>query len=143
MPPLPRRFFTTALVYLVLGALTGLHMSTALHFGAGRMHGYYVSAHTHVLLVGFLLMSVMGVALWKLPPAPERARPRRSWAGAAYWGLTLGTALRYLAEVWVGYQGFRSLHTAAVLGSTLQALAVLAFAREVWPRLRSTDRAAG
>ena len=42
----------------------------------GRMAGpYAVSAHTHAILVGFVMMMILGVALWLFPrPSKEDTR---------------------------------------------------------------------
>lgn len=136
MPPLAVRFLKTALLFLALGVLTGLHMATAHHFDMGRMHAYYLSAHTHVLLVGFLLMTLTGAALWKLPP-DARAK-RIGWTRVGYWGLTLGTLLRYTAETTLGYVMSASwLRHAIMAGMVMQSLAIFACCWVVWPRLRS------
>jgi hypothetical protein len=61
---------------------------------------YLVSAHTHLLLVGTILSTILGTALW-LFPRPLKGDPRvRAWHGeAAYWCLTLGTLARAVGEV--------------------------------------------
>ena len=77
MPPIPRRaryFLKTAIWFLVLGVLTGLHMSSAKHLDAGGMHWPYVVAHTHLILIGFFLMGTMGSAIWLLPSPPPGSR---------------------------------------------------------------------
>ena len=135
MPPLTRRFLRTGLVFLVVGVLTGLHMASALHFGAGVMHGYYLSAHAHVLLVGFLLSTLAGLALWKLPGSGTRRSD--ALANLAYHAMTLGTALRFLFEVVLGYAERDALRVAVVLASTVQALGILAACAAIWPRLRA------
>lgn len=139
MPPLAARYLRTALAFLVLGVLTGLHMATAHHFGLGEMHPYYVPAHTHVLLIGFLLMALMGVALWKLPAPARASAARERLARACYWALTLGTLLRYTAETTLGYVLTASwLRYVIVGGMLVQSLAILACCGLVWPRLRAT-----
>ena len=57
--------------------------------------GYEISAHTHLLLVGFVLTMILGVALW-LFPRPEKSdrRYRPALVEAAYWLLSTGTLER-------------------------------------------------
>jgi heme/copper-type cytochrome/quinol oxidase subunit 1 len=54
-----------------------------------------VSAHTHAILVGFVMMTILGVALWLFPRA-ERGEQRYDarLAAAAYWLLTTGSHIR-------------------------------------------------
>lgn len=144
VPSLAARYFKAGLLYLALGVMTGLHMAMAHHFEMGQMHPYYIPAHTHVLLIGFLLMTLMGAAVWKLPPATS------AWSGRlstlAYWGLSLGTLERYAAETWLGYSLSSTwLRYAVVVGMTIQSLAILCCILAVWPRLRvaSGDRQFG
>ena len=77
MPPLARRYLRTAIAFLVLGVLTGLHMSSARHLSAGGFHASYIVAHTHVVLIGFVVMAVMALCLWKLPAAKPRVAGSR------------------------------------------------------------------
>ena len=133
MHPLARRCLRTSLVFLVLGVATGLHMSSAMHLGAGVMHSYYVPAHTHVLLVGFLLLALAGAALWRLP---EREPRREGWNELAYWCTTLGTACRYLGEVGLGYRSARWISIAVFAASCVQASGLLVFCWLFWRRLR-------
>lgn len=135
MPTLPRLFLRTGILFLVLGVLTGLHMSSALHLRAGVMHYHYGSAHTHVLLIGFLLSTLVGVALWKLPEAPGEST--RAFERLAYFGITLGTAARFLTEVVLGYFELEWMHALVFATSCVQALGILAACSAIWPRLRS------
>lgn len=135
MPPLARRYLKTAIVFTILSVLTGIHMSSAVHLGSGVMHRWYVSAHTHLVLVGGLVFAVCGVALWKLPPA-ERERPRLD--GALYAALVASTLVRFSGECTLGYLVpepvwmHQTVHSAA----TLQGLALVVFLARLWPRLR-------
>src|SRR5262249_61368208 len=63
----------------------------------------FITAHVHLLLVGFMLMIVMGVATWMFPrPARDDASYRPALAEAVYWGMATATALRAAAELWAG-----------------------------------------
>jgi hypothetical protein len=55
-----------------------------------------------------------------------------------YWGLTLGTVLRYAAETTLGYTISTTwLRYAILAGMVLQSLALLACCLVVWPRIRA------
>lgn len=89
MPPLIRRYIKTSFVCLLAGLALGGYISVS-QFVVGRHPpSLFVTAHVHLLLVGFVLMLIVGVATWMFPrPArdDERAasgsspRPRCSWS---------------------------------------------------------------
>ena len=137
MTLLVRLYLRTAIAFLILGVLTGLHMSSARHLGAGGFHGPYIVAHAHVILIGFMLMLVMGVCLWKLP---EPAAPAR-WAWldpSVYTLLTVTTAARFTLEVVSGYRVSETTSVAIFVVSTLQTVAIVTFFVRLLPRIRST-----
>src|SRR4030095_804654 len=79
----------------------------------------------HLLLVGFMLMMVMGVATWMFPrPGRDNARYRPELAEAAYWLITAATAVRAGAEITVavaGVLGLRGLIAVGRLGQLARA----------------------
>ena len=92
MPPLIRRYIKTSFVFLLTGVALGAYIVVG-EFVLGvyppRLH---ITAHVHLLLVGFMLMLVMGVATWTFPrPARDDARYRPELAAAVYWLMTAGT----------------------------------------------------
>jgi len=95
MPPLVRRYIRTSFVFLVLGLVLGGYLVVA-QFALGRYPSrLLVTAHVHLLLVGFMLMIVMGMATWMFPrPARDDARYRPELAEAVYWVMVPATALR-------------------------------------------------
>jgi hypothetical protein len=136
MPPLSRWCVRAALVYLVGGMSMGAWM---LVVEAGR--GYppappWPSLHAHLLLVGFLLMLVFGVAFWMFPKVGG-GRPRREAGWAAFALVNGGLLLRLLAEPQTD-GGDGDLTWRALLGvaAVLPALGALAFAASIWPRVR-------
>jgi hypothetical protein len=95
MPPLVRRYIKTSLLFLVVGLALGGYISVAEFVLGGYPPRLFITAHVHLLLVGFLLMIVMGVATWMFPrPAKEDPRYRPELAEAA------GAALFVLNMWW-------------------------------------------
>lgn len=139
MPPLARRFLKTAIAFGVLGIMTGMHMSTALHLGAGEMHRYYASAHTHIMLVGCSMMLGMGIALWKLPEAPTGSRHQPWLDATSYWLVTLCSLGRYSFECWIGYLNPEPtwMHQAITVLSQIQGLGLILFLVNQWPRIHA------
>ena len=62
MTPLVRRYIKTSFVFLLLGALLGGYIVVAEFVVGTYPSRLLITAHVHLLLVGFLLMIVMGVA---------------------------------------------------------------------------------
>ncbi len=84
MNPLVRRYLKTAIVFLLIGLLVGFWMLLSREFGlpmAARLR----SAHTHALLVGFVLMMIAGVALWMFPRARAGEAPHQPLLAEIAW----------------------------------------------------------
>ena len=100
MHSLVRRFLKTGIVFLVVGLLLGLWMMVQRELGGRASGPYAVSAHTHAILVGFVMMMILGVALWLFPrPAKDDTRYTPRAAEGAYWLVTTGTAARVVGEL--------------------------------------------
>ncbi len=138
MPPLVRRFIKTAFGFLGLGIAIGMHVSAAEYLGFGvERHGYVV-AHTHMILIGFVLTAIMGVALWMFPkPAEGDARYKPGRMELVYWLVTLGAIARATCEILREYYASNWLGVGVFSASVLEAIAVLVFAIGMLPRIRS------
>ena len=96
---LVRLYLRTAFFFLAIGLLGGLWIEFQLTAGGAISHGMVV-AHVHLLLVGFLLMLVFGVAYWLFPRAGrgQPIGPYPNLVGFAYVLLTAGTLIRAITE---------------------------------------------
>jgi len=137
MPPLARLYLKTSFAFGILGVATGMHMSSALHLHSGSMHRWYLSAHTHLLLVGFALLAADSLALCLLPAAPPGSRHRPGFDRLAYWIITLSTAGRFGLESALGYFASEPvwMHQAIFAISTAQGLGLILFWINQWPRI--------
>lgn len=137
MPPLVRRYVKTSFVFLLAGLLLGGYASVA-EFLLGRYPPrLLITAHAHLLLVGFVLMIVMGVATWMFPrPARDDTRYRPELAEAVYWVMTVATALRALAEIGAGLGGAAALRVVVALGGLGQLAGAVLFVANMWWRVR-------
>src|SRR5512133_1872043 len=100
MHSLVRRYLKTAIVFLGVGLGLGVWMMGERELFVRAPTPYIVSAHTHAILVGFVMMMILGVALGLFPrPAKEDTRYRPELAEAAYWLVTAGTVVRVAGEI--------------------------------------------
>lgn len=137
MPKLACLYLRAAIGFLVLGVLTGLHMSSAKNLGAGGFHWGYLVAHAHLLLIGFVLMAIMGACVWLLPAPPAKSRHLPFVDRAAYWVTLLSTLTRFTLEVVGGYHEDIVLSVLVFLVSIAQAAAILAFFLNQLPRIHA------
>jgi cbb3-type cytochrome oxidase subunit 1 len=137
MPPLIQRYIKTSFVFLALGLLLGGSITVAEYVVGRYPPRLLVTAHVHVLLVGFMLMLVMGVATWMFPrPAKDDARYRPGLAEAVYWVMTLATAVRAAAEIAAGWSGVPALRVLVALGGLGQLAGAVLFVVNMWSRVR-------
>jgi heme/copper-type cytochrome/quinol oxidase subunit 1 len=132
-----RYFIKTSIIFLALGIVSGLYMSFAQNvFGAG--FGYELrSAHTHVILVGAVMMMIMGVALWFFPRAEKNDKKYKpQLILITYWLITTSTALRFVAQVTASFIFLDWLKILITIFSTLQVAAILLFFYSMWGRIR-------
>jgi cbb3-type cytochrome oxidase subunit 1 len=138
-----RRYIKTSFVFLIAGVLLGTY-ATVGQFLLGRYPPRLViTAHAHLLLVGFMLMIVMGVATWMFPrPARDDLRYRPELAEAVYWVMTVATCVRALAEMLAAYADSTALRVLVALGGLGQAGGILLFVVNMWTRVRMPPTAA-
>jgi heme/copper-type cytochrome/quinol oxidase subunit 1 len=137
MHSLVRRYIKTAIAFLAIGLAIGGWMIVLRELYGKYPAPYLVSAHTHALFVGFVMMMILGVALW-LFPRPEKGDGRYSprVANAAYWLLTAATAARIAGELLrVGVDALWLRLVVATAGFT-QIAGILLFFHTIWPRIR-------
>ena len=134
---LVRRYLKTAITFLAIGLALGGWMIVQREFSTGFISPYVVSAHTHAIFVGFVMMMILGVALW-LFPRPEKgdARYQPAIAEAAYWLVTAGTALRIAGELFRVLDDSVLLRASVVAGGFAQIVGIGAFFFTMWSRIR-------
>lgn len=137
MPPLIRRYIKTSFVFLLAGLLLGAYISVAQFvFGAYPPH-LFITAHVHLLLVGFMLLLIMGVATWMFPrPARDDARYRPELAEAVYWVMTAATAVRAATEIAGSFSASSALRVVIALAGLGQVAGTLLFIVNMWTRVR-------
>jgi cbb3-type cytochrome oxidase subunit 1 len=95
-----------------------------------------ITAHVHLVLVGFMLTLVFGMATWMFPrPARDDERYRPGLAWLVYWILTASIVVRTLGEFTVAVAGVRRSALAAISGLG-QLVAAAVFVANMWTRVR-------
>jgi cbb3-type cytochrome oxidase subunit 1 len=135
--PLIRRYIKTSFAFLIAGLVLGGWILVA-EFALGAYPPrLFITAHVHLLLVGFLLMIVMGVATWMFPrPAVTDTRYRPELAVAVYWLMTVATVLRAAGELLAGYWAAPALRYAIAVGGLGQLAGAVLFVLNMWARVR-------
>jgi cbb3-type cytochrome oxidase subunit 1 len=137
MYTLVRRFIKTGIVFLFTGLLLGGWMLVRRELFGIWPERHLVSAHAHVVLVGFVMFLIFGVALWLFPRA---ARDDRSYSPtrvtAAYWILTIATALRFISEASRAWYGSRALAWLVIAGALGQIIGIGVYFAAMWSRIR-------
>lgn len=138
MHPLVRLYLKTAFAFLALGLLAGLWVEGQLVFGGPWLSHGMIVAHTHLLLVGFLLLLILGVALWMFPRI-ARGQPvgPMPWLVALGYGLlvagTAGRAATEFLDLWLTAPLWRYVRLA---GAALQIAGILLGVTMLWRRVR-------
>jgi hypothetical protein len=137
MPPLVRRYVKTSFVFLMTGLVLGAYIVVAEFVGGASPPRLFITAHVHVLLVGFMLMIVMGVATWMFPrPARDDTRYRPELAETVYWIMTVATAGRAAAELTAPFTTAPALRVLIALGGLGQVIGAALFVVNMWWRVR-------
>lgn len=132
-----RYFVKTSVIFLIVGIITGLYMSISKYILKLGYSQELISAHTHLILVGSVMMMIMGVALWFFPRADkEDKRYNPDLILAAYWIMTIGTSLRFVFQVAANFFISEFVHYMIAISSILQVIAIILFFYSMWGRIR-------
>ena len=137
MHTLVRRFLKTGIAFLGVGLALGAWMLIQREMHGVHPSPYLASAHTHAILVGFVMMMILGVALW-LFPRPDKSDERYSpvLATVAYWMIAAGTGARVAGEVARDWSGSALLRIVVVSAGLAQVLGIGLFFFTMWSRIR-------
>ena len=108
MTPLVRLYIKTSFAFLLLGLALGGYITVEVNLLGRAVAWPVITAHVHLVLVGFMLMLVFGVATWMFPRSARdggRYRPGLAWL--VYWLLTGTTLVRVLGVLAAAAAGTR------------------------------------
>lgn len=133
-----RYFIKTSLTFLFVGLLTGIYMSICKYVLYIGISPAIVSAHTHIILVGSVMMMIMGVALWFFPkPDKDDNRYNPALIFFTYWLMTIATALRFIFQIFESLSLDNWISYAVTITSVIQVIAFGLFFYSMWGRIRS------
>lgn len=131
-----RYFIKTSFVFFAVGLGAGLYIYAANLFG-WFVPTTLVSAHTHILLVGGVLMMILGVAVWFFPRPPKDNPKYNPTLVLMFYGLfTLATSLRFILEVLAGIYVLKAFFLGGFLASIFQVVAIVGLIYQIWGRIR-------
>src|ERR1035437_123121 len=132
-----RYFVKTSVVFLFVGILSGLYMSFAKYIYQTGYTQELISAHTHIILVGSVIMMIMGVALWFFPRAEKDDKKYNpDLILIIYWLMTIATGLRFVFQVIGSFYYIPWVNISIPIFSSLQVVALILFFYSIWGRIR-------
>ncbi len=134
-----RYFIKTSIIFLMIGILTGLYMVIVRNYSNEWPHPDLISAHTHIILVGSVMMMIMGVALWFFPRAEKDDKLYKpGLILTTYYIITISTAVRFISQIVSSLvQAGSLLKFLLTASSVLQVLGIILFFISMWGRIRS------
>ena len=133
-----RYFIKTSIIFLVTGLLTGLYMSVSRSLFGKGYSAELVSAHTHIILLGSIMMMIMGVALWFFPrPEKDDIKYKPGLILFVYWLLTSATTLRFIFQVIDSFRYSNVFGIMITIFSFIQVVGIILFFYSIWGRIRS------
>lgn len=134
-----RYFIKTSIIFLLLGIVTGVYMLFSKLYLNIWPHPELVSAHTHIILSGSVMMMIMGVALWFFP-RPEKGDTlyKQELILVSYYLVTVSALVRFISQVYSSFvlpdEVVKFLLLISALG---QVLGMIVFFVSMWGRIRS------
>ena len=145
MPTTILWYVRTALLYILAAMVLGVAYQLDLWLGWFGWGRYVVTVHTHLALVGGVILMIMGVGLWMFPltqPIDRRLPFREPLAWATYALFNAGLLGRFVVEYAFRRYGGDLWGALTVLTGVMQVAAVLVFVYHLWSlRLSRRDKA--
>jgi heme/copper-type cytochrome/quinol oxidase subunit 1 len=133
-----RYFIKTSLIFLFIGLFSGIYISVSKYFfHIGTPHSF-ITAHTHIILIGAVMMMIMGVALWFFPrPEKDDTKYKPGLILFTYWLLTISTSARFIFQISDGIIYNEITGYLISTASVLQVVAITTFFYSMWGRIRA------
>jgi hypothetical protein len=122
-----------ALVYLLVGFSMGALLLANKGLAFYPQIWSLLNPHVEILIFGWMVHLILGVAYWILPRLPLRGRGKTSLAWTSLLLFNIGIGLAIVPSLWEMDSSF------LFFGKLAEAGAALAFALHAWERIRPTD----
>ena len=137
MHTMVRRFIKTGILFLIAGLLLGAWMLVRRELDNIYPSRHLISAHTHLIAVGFVMNMILGVALWLCPrPSKDDTRYKPALVNLAWWLVAGGTLVRSASEFSRDYTTADIVRYLVVWSGAAQALGVVVFFYTMWTHIR-------
>lgn len=137
---LARRFIKTGFIFLITGLITGLYILITSHFKQSWFEYSLITVHAHLILFGFVMSLIIGVAIWMFPRTKDRGEYSPVIAETVYWLLTLGTSVRAVCEVVMIFRASAVLSFLIVIAGVAQLFSGVLFVYNIWSRVKPVGR---
>ncbi len=142
MHTIVRWYIRTSVFFLAVGLALGIGMVIQKELNGTFPNQQLITAHTHVILVGFVILMIMGVAQWMFPrPLKDDSHYSPDLARYVFYTVSLGVLVRTVAEIVSAFNNGMVWHWGIVIGSVLEIVAMIVFFYNNWTRIRATGSA--
>ncbi len=142
MHTIVRWYIRTSVFFLFVGLILGIGMVIQKELLGTFPDQQLITAHTHSILVGFVMLMIMGVAQWMFPrPLKEDHHYSPDLARYVFYTVSAGVFVRTASEVISAFASGMVWHWGIVIGGILEVLAMLVFFYNNWTRIRATGSA--
>jgi|YelNatPaOPRAMG01_1025707.scaffolds.fasta_scaffold01170_9 heme/copper-type cytochrome/quinol oxidase subunit 1 len=131
-----RYYVKAAIFFLVTGLLLGGYLSYRINILNLPAPQSLITAHTHLLLVGFVMMLIMGVALWLFPRPREKVFYSPLLAEVTFYVMVISIFLRTGAEIANGFIIRSWISWTIEIGSFGEILGIILFFVNIWERIK-------
>ena len=134
-----RYFIKTSIIFLFAGVASGMYMLIMKNHFDTWPDPEMVSAHTHVILFGTVMMMIMGVALWFFPrPEKEDRLYKPCLILATYYVMTISTSVRFISQVISSFILPNSLLLHLITNASFfHIVGMVLFFISIWERIRA------
>ncbi len=137
MHTIVRYYIRSSIFFLVCGLVLGFYFLLDTYWFHAGYPSLWVTAHVHVVLIGFVMMMIFGVAQWMFPrPPKEETRYSPVRALVIFYLLFFATALRFLLEISSRWLALKFVDLGIVVAGAGQILALILFFWNMWTRIR-------
>ncbi len=133
---LARYYVKSAILFLVLGLVLGGYMTYRINISGSGVTQSMIAAHTHLILVGFVMMLIMGIALWLFPRPREKVFYSPLIAEITFYLMFAAIAVRSAGEIFNGFILSRWIAWAIVAGSFGEIAGIVLFFINIWNRIK-------